>query len=1035
MKKRSLIILLSLVGLIVALAATAFFLGRSEKGHQMVVEKSLSALEEALEARVTIGSTSGNLLGRLVWNDVTMVRDDLEVRVERLSFRIDYLALRDSHIHLKGFKAVNPRVKVKEPWIKPESGPGAPKGEIAEADLAPPSTVDLAPPATAEEGPAPAAAQEQEKGWRVSLDGASLSGGVLQGLALALGRPGLGDLNQVNAKVDFTIDRDIGVIGDLTGLVEVGGKPVRLEIKGGYADQLIKAKGLKIKFGPEGRSALELKGLFDPLALTGQADYKADLEPLDLHQLLNAILPGAVDLDLLDGRMALAGQVDYPGNKVGLSLKGSWQKAGLELKGDLDPRTMNLDCAGQVSDLDPARLAKISGMELPQGLAGFKFVLKGTVPDSLDLDLDLDKVDLNGYGKAEKGAIKAGLEHGVLDLKAGLSGLAGFKAGVERLDLEGRVDPQGVRALVSFTNATGYKAKADSGRFNLAWEGDTLTVSNLDLARDQGRITGSLQARMDQGRVASGRADLNLDGFNPPTALVWDLMGLYMPVVDLSSVKLTGPVKADWPGKEMKLSFPGLKLDSEWGKIQGPGMIKLNAQGELDEYALDLDVTRFAVPGWLWSFLPVELKKAIVNGRVKVKGDQYKAIFEADLGGTDLNGNELKKFTLSGKYGSKGVFVDGLDLSFLGTEIKAKGQAWPRLDLKAGIKGSSPQKTMERLQSLGLALEPLPFSVAGYGFEGTVKGDYLAPAIKGSLSLAKPALDKYQAQEIDLDLDLKRVPFKDIQKLAGNIQAKVKQADLGRGEKFDLDITATSTEKGAAGRFNAAGAGLRAASDWNLALTSARETDLVLDNLEFTLPKGKGKETWRSAQPLEIDLDQGSFKQAKVHLAGPDNQSLDLDLTHLAGAVSGRGAAAGPEPGLLGYGPGPGERGPGFCHRLPGSGRLPEPTQLEAPGPGQGPGLPGQTSRADRLDPDPGPGPIDRRRDRPQQGPGVSAGFGQDGPPDRGRPNGPPARPAQPAPGPGHRRPGPGRLGRGPQGRPVQGGAALRQADLQRSAG
>ena len=892
MKKGGLIILVSLLGLVAILAATLYFLGRSEKGHQLVVEKSLSALEQALEAHITIGGTSGNLLGRLAWNDVTMVREDLEVKVERLSFKIDYLALRNSHIRLTGFKAVNPRVTFKESWL--ETGtPPAPEW-VRETDLNPDQTPPAPPGPGPEEtaGPTPAAGEEKD-GWRVSLDGASLDGGSLQGLDLALGQACLGPLNDVTAKVDFDLTKDFKIRGVLSGLVLVGGRPVRLEIKGGYADRLIEAPQIKIGFGPEERSALELKGHFDPHALTGQADYAARMEPLDLHQVLSAFRLGVEDLDLLEGGFDFKGRVDYLGGPIKLTLQGDWQKAGLELRADFDPEGLHIRSSGQVSELDPVRLAKIAGVELPPGKTGFRFDLQGTIPDSLNLDLELDGVDLEGYGRAEKGKIRAELEGEVVTAKATLNGLAGFKAGIENLDLDGRLDSQGARAQVSFTNAKGYKARADSGRFQLVWANDSLVISDLDLAKDQGRITGSIRANLDQGRLASGQADLNLAGLNLPSDLLWDLLGLYLPVVDLSSVRLTGPIKADWPGREMKLSFPGMKLDSPWGKIEGPGMVKLTAQGQLKEYALDLDVSRFAVPGWLWSLLPVELKRAIINGRLKVKGDPRKAVFEADLGGTSINGKEIKKLALAGKYSPQGVFVDGLDLSFLGTEIKTKGQAWPRLDLQAEIKGDRPEKVMDQLRKMGLALEPLPFTLDKYGFQGQVSGAYQTPGIKGRLALTGPALDRYRADKVDLDLDLEQIPFNKIEAASGKIRARIRQADWGQGGRFDLDLTAASSEGGLGGDFDLAAAGLRAGSKWTLAGNFAKGLDLVLNNLEITLPKGAGSETWRSVKPLELNLDRGSLSRAEAHLAGPGDQSLELDLRQLPGAISGRGRLQG----------------------------------------------------------------------------------------------------------------------------------------------
>lgn len=891
MKKRVLIIGLSLLGILAAATATIYYLAQSERGHQLVIDKSLSAMEKALDADIEIGRATGNLLGRLVWDKVRLVRDDLEVEVERISFKVDYLALRDSHLRLTGFKATNPKVVLKQ--TRTGEGTGAdPKDGVLESDLLDdkkgekeegPETL---PPTKDRAAPEPRETEETE--WRVSLDGASLTGGSLIGLDKTLGLSFFGSLKEVSGQFDFGLGKGFRVKGGLSALTALDNKPVRVDITGGFEGHLIKASGLKINFGPGGRSSINLKGHFDPLELTGQAKYQARFKPIDLSNLLSGILPFKTDLDLMEGEFDLKGQVGYLDNLIKLTLKGDWGRTDLELRADLDPREMKLESSGRVSDLDPSWLAKITGIQLPVGKTGFKFDLAGTIPDGLSLKMAFDETALQGYGRAEKGAIQAEWKSGILETKISLSGVSGFKAGIEKLELDGSLDSGTTRVKVAFTKATGYKAQADSGRFDLIWENNTLNVSDLELTRDQGNLTGSLSAVIEQGRIASGRADLNLAGLNPPAGLL-DLLGLYLPLIDLSSVRLTGPLKARWPGKEMEFNFPGMRLDSRWGKIEGPGMIRLTDQGGLKEYALDLDVTKFAVPGWLWPFLPMEIKRSVLNGRLKVKGDSGKAIFEADLGGTRIGGEEIAEFRMAGKYDSKGAILDRLALSFLGNSITAQGPLWPTTDLRTEINGSQPERVVEYLRGIGFDPGPLPLSIGEYGFKGVISGKPLEPGIKGVLKITDLAWEQYRVKSMDLDLDLERIDLTALEIPKGKVRADIRQIALADRPKLDLNVTAASTAAGVKGDIKAALAGLRAESGWVLALNPDKGLGLTLDELRITLPKGRGSETWRSVRPLELSLLQGAFGKAELHLAGPAGQSVDLALSHQAGLVSGQG--------------------------------------------------------------------------------------------------------------------------------------------------
>ena len=613
MKKRGFIILFSILGFLALAAGVVFYLAQSEQGHQLVVRKSLSAMEEALQAKIRIGKASGNLLGRLVWEDVSLVREDLEVRIDRLSFRVDYLALGDSHLRLTGIRALNPRTVLKTVWIEPgeEGPPPEPEtGRVQESDLrereatgrpaATPSEPSLAQapaPAPSSETPgepAPAPEEAPKEAWRISLDGVSIENGSLTGLGQALSWTHLGPVENLSGKFDISFTNGFGVKGRLSLLTALDGRPVRLDLDGGgFQDLTLTADRLKVGFGPEERSFIELKGRYDFSDFQGQAEYLTRLEPVDLKSHLSQILPGTTDLDLMEGRFDLKGRMAHLKDLLELNLAGTWGAAGLELQAGFDPKTMKLDSRGRIADLDPARLAKVTGQEIPPGRTGFRFELKGTLPHELDLVADLEQTAMEGYGRARGGRVEADWKEGQITAKIGLDEAAGFKTRVARLGVEGnyQAGTGRARAKVDFSGAEGHQVKADQGRFALDWEGDRLTLSGLELTRDQGRLTGTLTAAFQEGRIASGQADLELDGLSPPTALIWNMLGLSLPVVDLASVRLTGPLKARWPGTEAEISFPGMKLESQWGLIQGPGRISLDGQGQLKEYALDLDVS------------------------------------------------------------------------------------------------------------------------------------------------------------------------------------------------------------------------------------------------------------------------------------------------------------------------------------------------------------------------------------------------------------------------------------------------------------
>ena len=794
---------LGLAGVLLLTAAAVLLLARSEKGHRLVVDGSISALEEALGARVSVEETSGTLLGSLVWKEVRIRRPDLELTVDRLSFRIDYLALAGKQVRITGLKAEGPSLELKQPLVEP------PPRAVAESDLDP----EKEKPAPAPPSPLPTPETKGEKpkggGWKISLAGAELKRGRIQGLALALGRPELGPVEGIEGRADLTFQNDLLVKARVKARTELNRRPVKVELTAGYDGRGAEAERLILFFGPKERNRLELAGSVDLETLRSDLTYRTELEPADLQAQLGPLLPPGSNLDLLEGRVSLKGGIKGNPDKFSLEAEGGWGEARVEVSATLARAGMELTAQGRIRNLDPARLSKFSGTTLPKGRGGLSFTVRGNLPHRLTGELNLEETELGGLGRIRGGWAQVGLDQGRLKGQLRLLGPAGFKAAAEVIEVRGEYGPEGAEVRVGFKNLKGYKALVERGGFNLTYRNQRLSLTDLRLREGSGSLTGQARASLEEGGLTSAQARLELSELTPPAGLLKDLLGLEAPLAELASIRLTGPVEASFPGRELILTLPGMRLDSRWGKIEGPGSIRLSKLGEIQEYTLDLDVSRFTVPGWAWPFLPPELQECLINGRLKLRGDQKTIVFEAVLSSSGLAGQEIEELNLKGRLALPETLVlERLRLGLLGTSLTASGPAWPEPALKIDLKGAEPNRLLTFLTKLNLIPALPPFKLAAYGIKGTLAGTPDLPSFKGRLRAKGAAWREYSLQELNLGLDLKKVDLADLagtKGKAGLRLARLRGPDL---PPFDLDLDLTSTKAGDSftGRLKLAGA-------------------------------------------------------------------------------------------------------------------------------------------------------------------------------------------------------------------------------------
>ncbi|MBW1712717.1 MAG: translocation/assembly module TamB domain-containing protein [Deltaproteobacteria bacterium] len=404
------------------------------------------------------------------------------------------------------------------------------------------------------------------------------------------------------------------------------------------------------------------------------------------------------------------------------------------------------------------------------------------------------------------------------------------------------------------------------------------------MARGPGRLTGWSQTVVKQGRPASGRAEVVLDKLSPPPGLIWDLLGIKIALIDLSSVKLTGPFKAIWPGPNLTISCPGFRLDSRWGLIKGLGRLEMTPAGRVKEYSLELDVTQFQVPDWLWPLLSQELKEAVVHGHFTVEGKDKSGRFEADLGGSAFRGEEIKNLKLSGRFSPQAIDLERLDLAFLGAELSLKGRVWPQTALKTSLQGQNLSQIREFLALTGTDLK-----ARHYQFEGTVTGSLSQPRILGHLQAKKAAHNQTRAQEVDLKLNL-TLPSPVGRALPqGQVEGRITGLTWAKDQSLDLKGDFVLGQARCQGRIEILSPRGQVKTGLEMTQAGPGSFKLVLAGLELALARGQETETWRAARPAEIKLNSRGLTGLKLALSGPGQQAVSLALTLEQGQISGQG--------------------------------------------------------------------------------------------------------------------------------------------------
>lgn len=593
---------------IVCLAAAAYvafwFLTNSEEAYRLVQEKAVPALEEALEAEISIGGAGGTLTGGLVWDKVVLRWPEVTVRVDHAEFGVDLLALRNRVVRLTGVTAQRPyasltldraeeirqRIKKKQPQRSRSKPTGRP--------------------------------------WTIILDGLNITDGKLDGLDGIIAGLKLGPLTKTKGRgrLEFTRDQETRrplwrVKADVDCRAAIEGADTAAKLKAELNQTHIDLERLLVQFGPDQRSKLTAKGRFDEnpdradLKLTGRL-YPADL-------------PGGWGLPALPGLSDLDGRFKIDLTKTDLDADLTWDRAKAKAIGTVAWADGKMDLRGRVADFDPARLKPIIRAELPAGLVSGSYRITGVPGTDLSIKAELSPSRLNDLIKIDSGRV---------DLKLvgpGVSGTVAFdraeadRARADSITVTGYYRPDQAEAKTTFTNLKAYDSRADRGGFNFSWRPDRLAVSDLVLEEPDGRLTGNLTGRIKDGYLVGGSTAVNMDRFRPPTALILELCGLSLPLTDLAKLRLTGPLALDWPGPMMSLKSTGLNLDSPWGKISGRGSAAWDQSGYLSDYLLDLDLTKFKTPRWLWPFLPQEVRQALIDGRVKLRNTASGASLES----------------------------------------------------------------------------------------------------------------------------------------------------------------------------------------------------------------------------------------------------------------------------------------------------------------------------------------------------------------------------------------------------------------------
>ena len=741
------IIVVVIVAALAAGAAALWLAARSERAHQFVIDRAVPALERALDTQVQIGAVEGSISGEMVWCDVRLVWPTVELTLSRVTFQLDAMALKDRHVRITRLEAENPHCRLLAPEPKARPSDQEPVEAV-------PEPLPEAKPVEKE------VSAGEESAWRVSLEEMSISQGRLEGLAEVSGQAWLGRLEELSGTGQLIWDGDWQIRVGLTGRIWLAGLPADLALEAEMAETAVDLSNLTLGFGPEERSRLTFSGRLATAPLGGDISLKSRFDPSDL--------PAVLGLSNLAGPMELKGRMDGLWPEMDFTLQADWDPAEGKAKGSLNLAEGDLKAQVEVADLDPARLSMTLGREVPAGSISLSGQVRGRPSARLLAELDLGPVRFDSLFQAAAGQAELAFEGRSVSGRISLRGGRGFGIVAKEVSLNGSLAQGEAAAEVQLSQARGWDMKAEKGRFNLKWQGERLKIEDLVLEDGPSRLAGFGEVGFCSGRPCSGQAELTLERFRPPTGLILEQAGLFIPLVNFSEVSLSGRIRGDWPGDSLKLSSSGLDLVSPWGPLRGAGRLRLNKGGFMEAWALDLSLGGFRIPVWLWPFLPEEVQEAFLKGRVKLESGEELTRFEAELSGSAWQGKEIERLDARGSLTPGGISLERLDLAFEGAEANLRGTIWPQLRLETDLQGQDLDRLLEGLTPL-LDRPPPLIQAQAYRFNGLIQRSQDRWSVAGRLSGQEAAWAGARARRLDLDLDMSDLPqFKG--SLGGTIQ-------------------------------------------------------------------------------------------------------------------------------------------------------------------------------------------------------------------------------------------------------------------------
>ncbi len=863
---------LIIIGLIVAAvglaaAGAVWFAARSEKAHQVILERIEPIIEEALGARIEIKKASGSLRGALVWSGVRLIWPEVELEIEQATLGIDYAALRNRHFHVTRLKAVGPRLTFLR---SPEAAPKPSEASSRRGAWSLSQWRALIQPREA------AAASDPGQEWRMTLENIDLIRGRVDNLGFAAALAELGSFQDIQGRGVLAWDQKWRAQGQVKGRGELAGTAFDFEAVGQLAGHETDFQSLRLLFGPEQRSRLDFEGrtVWTPLEAAGSFSGEVELSDLPL-------VPG---LSGLSGSCGLKGQGSGGLEGLDLTAQVRWGEAQIEAAGRVGWLEKKVEARGKVKNLDPARLSGLFGPDLPSGLTEFEYLVQGP-PHDLEAHLIFGPTKINGWGEAEAGEAKLRFTSRAISglVKAKQAQGFGLQAGL--VEAQGELRSGQIEARVKFEKARGWQAEADEGRFRLLLSEGRLTLKDVALKDGAARLVGRAEATLDKGRPVSGRAWLTLTQFQPPKALMAEELNLGLLVIDPSTLRFSGPLEVDWPGEGLKLSSSKLTLDSPWGRIIGSGLLNLSPQGRPLDWKAELNLSQFKIPDWLWPFLPQSARKALLGGRIKLKGQGPAVWFEADLSRSQWPGASLKSLKGAGRVAAGGAVLDEVEIVLDMVRARLAGRLWPEAELDLKIEGQN----LSRLNEL-LFGRPAGLEAATYSFEGRLQGDLKRPSVAGRVRGAKFSGKKISARAFDLTTALQNVDFNAPQTWSGQVAGQIEALSLSNSAPLNVDLDLSGQRKEFSGRVVVDSLHGRAEAE-----VVKKPTELIIEALQMRLKTPAGQERWRSPEPIHLVWGRGGLERLDMALAGSNTERVELRLDLVEGRLAGLGAIEGIE--------------------------------------------------------------------------------------------------------------------------------------------